>query len=253
MISSLQRSSAATTGCCRSVPVRLRSATPRRSTSRQERADGPIRVSALTAGSPIATLSASAAPSPWPTIPVRRRSSCGWPRMADSMSRASSIRVKSDAASQAPSEAPQPRGSTRRLATPCVGQRVGQARQQAARRPSAAGREPGGVAAPVPGAVSVARQPRGEQQDVRVATAGVGRRTVGQEQACPPGLPRRPGPPAPRSAPCGRAYANPAASAGSLQPATTPTADRSLMIWPAASRPGAPITQPPGCVPEPHW
>ena len=28
---------------------------------------------------------------------------------------------------------------------------------------------------------------------------------------------------------------------------------RSLMIWPAASLPGAPITQPPGCVPDPHW
>ncbi len=28
---------------------------------------------------------------------------------------------------------------------------------------------------------------------------------------------------------------------------------RSFRTWPAASLPGAPITQPPGCVPEPHW
>ena len=32
-----------------------------------------------------------------------------------------------------------------------------------------------------------------------------------------------------------------------------PARARSLRIWPAASLPGAPITQPPGCVPEPHW
>jgi TolB protein len=28
---------------------------------------------------------------------------------------------------------------------------------------------------------------------------------------------------------------------------------RSFRIWPAASLPGAPMTHPPGCVPEPHW
>ena len=47
--------------------------------SRHERADAPIRVSAETAGSPIATASAIPAPSPCPTIPVRRRSSSRWP------------------------------------------------------------------------------------------------------------------------------------------------------------------------------
>ena len=56
----------------------------------------------------MATLMVTPAPSPCPTIPVRRRSSCGWPRMAESMSRASSIFVNRDVASQAPSEAPQP-------------------------------------------------------------------------------------------------------------------------------------------------
>ena len=94
MISSLpavdapRRSGAA--GPCR---CGSRSATPRRSTSRHDRADGPMRVSALTAGSPIATLSASVAPSPWPTMAARRRSSVPCERMAASMSRASSMLV----------------------------------------------------------------------------------------------------------------------------------------------------------------
>ena len=57
------------------APVRVRSATPRRpGASRRGRADGPNEGQReLMAGSPIATLSASVAPSPWPTMAARRR------------------------------------------------------------------------------------------------------------------------------------------------------------------------------------
>ena len=117
-ISSAHQSSAATIGCCRSVPVCARSATPRRSTSRWDLAAAPMSITALIAGSPMATDSAAVAPSPWPTIPVRRRSRPPCERMAASMSRASSMRVKSETASQSPSEAAEPRGSQRSEATP---------------------------------------------------------------------------------------------------------------------------------------
>ena len=43
-----------------------------------------------------------------------------------------------------------------------------------------------------------------------------------------------------------------AAACRSYAPAAFALA-RSLRICPAASLPGAPMTQPPGCVPEPHW
>ena len=36
-------------------------------------------------------------------------------------------------------------------------------------------------------------------------------------------------------------------------PAPVVALARSFRIWPAASLPGAPITQPPGWVPDPHW
>ena len=63
------------------------------------------------AGSPIATLIAMTAPSPWPTIAVRRRSSSRRERIAPIASRASSMRVKRLEAAQSPPDSPQPRGS----------------------------------------------------------------------------------------------------------------------------------------------
>src|SRR5262245_39049062 len=42
-------------------------------------------------------------------------------------------------------------------------------------------------------------------------------------------------------------------SEAALRYARARARDRSLRIRCAASLPGAPMTQPPGCVPEPHW
>ena len=49
------------------------------------------------------------------------------------------------------------------------------------------------------------------------------------------------------------ASARPSQTAVRQALALTPARARSLRIWPAASLPGAPMTQPPGCVPDPHW
>ena len=117
MISSLQRSSAATTVLLvRARPVALGHAATQHAVP--GRADGPDQGQRAHRRIPDRHAQGQRGASPWPTIAVRRRSRCGWPRIADSMSRASSILVNSGVDSQAPSEAPQPRGSTRRLATP---------------------------------------------------------------------------------------------------------------------------------------
>ncbi len=79
-----------------------------------------------------------------------------------------------------------------------------------------------------------------------LATLAFGRR--------PPPLARLPEPPRPDLSLPSRPPAGTRARSW-LRPAQTPAParSRSLRIWPAASLPGAPITQPPGWVPDPHW
>ena len=125
------------------------------------------------AGSPIATLIAMTAPSPWPTIAVLRRSSSRRERIAPIASRASSIRVKRlevgpvaaglTAAARVVAQARHAPGRER-LREP-----LERARRRQARRWG----EPGRVAGAVPAAVAAARQPARHEERPRQTALGV--------------------------------------------------------------------------------